>query len=148
MKKIILIISMSLLLVGCSDGEKESAGNENKLKEERVVVKKSTDKSIEYVKNYVGRNADDIGYQAMNGNFLEKYGEALVQIVFLTESGEQVNSDNRSEFVITKQNVDPNTEINLTFKKDKDGKEYDSLIDTQSIDEIELTAKRIKEKEE
>lgn len=40
--------------------------------------------------------------------------------------------------MVTGQSVSPNTELKLVFDKDSDGKEYDSLVDTQNIEEIEL----------
>ena len=41
-------------------------------------------------------------------------------------------------YVVTSQSIDPNSELKMTYSVDSEGNEYDNLIDTQNIEEIEL----------
>ena len=78
---------------------------------------------------------------------MDTYGEALVKLIVVSETGEFVDPEKKDVlkgYVVTKQNVAPNTELKLVFEKDSDGKEYDNLVETQNIEEIELTVKPIK----
>ena len=53
------------------------------------------------------------------------------------------DKDTMQEYVVTSQNIAPNTEITFTFLKDENGEEYSNLIDTQSCSEIQLRVEKI-----
>ncbi len=105
----------------------------------------SPDKYTWYIKDYVGRNANYVGYTSWGGDRMDTYGEAHVEIRFISNNGSYVDIENEDElkkYTVTKQNVRPNTKLKLTFLKDSDGEEYDNLIDYQSIEEINLYVKK------
>lgn len=52
-----------------------------------------------------------------------------------------------SQYIVVGQNVAPNTEGTLTMLKDSDGNEYDSLVDTQSIESVGLTVHKLESTE-
>ena len=43
-----------------------------------------------------------------------------------------------AEYVVTGQNLAPNTEIKLTYAKDPDGGEYSNLVDVANYNDIVL----------
>ena len=45
-------------------------------------------------------------------------------------------------YVVTSQSITPNTELTMTYTLDKDGNEYDNLIESQNIEEVELYVTR------
>lgn len=113
-----------------------------------VQVKKSPDKYTHYVKNYVGMNAANVGYMAMDGRRHDEYGNGVHPvIVFVTPDGTHIDSsDSESKLLrkyrVSSQNVAPNTKIKSAFDKDEDGKEYDLTI-WNSIDEIVLAVDEV-----
>ena len=64
-------------------------------------------------------------FQTIGDYLVEKYGEGYIKLV-----------------IVSGQNIEANTEINYTFKKDEDGKEYTHLVDTKNIEEIELHVRK------
>ena len=108
-------------------------------------IKASPDKYTWYIKNYVGRNCASIGYFSWDNARLDRYGEGEIKLVFISEDGafvEPYDTEVMKKYIVTGQNVAPNTELKLVFRKDENGDEYNS-IDTQSIEEIELYVKPI-----
>lgn len=64
-----------------------------------------------------------------------------MELVFSTTGGAYVDINDEEalkKYVVTGQNVKLNTELKLTFDKD-----FDSLVDSQSIEEIEITVKTL-----
>lgn len=114
-----------------------------------VQIKKSPDKYTHYVKNYVGMNAANVGYMAMDGRRHDEYGNGVHPvIVFVTPDGTHIDSsDSESKLLrkyrVSNQNVAPNTKIKSTFDKDEDGTEYDNLTTWNSIDEIVLAVDEV-----
>lgn len=143
----------SKLIIESSDGdytldktlnsENHSSNSKDSSKADSTKVKSSTDKYTHYVKNYVGRNASTCGSERLSGDIMDDYGAKAITIIFISKNGEQVNSENSKEYVVTDQSPEPNTEIKLTFDTDEDGMEYDNLVDTSTIEEIELTVKPV-----
>ncbi|WP_242328334.1 hypothetical protein [Enterococcus avium] len=121
-----------------SDGTSESLSEKNT---GSINIKPSPDKYTHYIKNYVGRNAASCGSERLNGNMMDDYGKASIELVFISENGEQVTSENAKDYVVTNQYPEPNTEIKLTFDTDENGKEYENLVSESTINEIELTVK-------
>jgi len=111
-----------------------------------VPVNASPDKYTWYIQDYVGRNAAGFGYTSLGGNRLERYGAGYLEFVFVTEDGLYLDIEDEQQlqqYIVTGQNIEPNTEMKLVFQTDSNGKEYSNLIDWQSIRYIDLTAKRM-----
>ena len=100
-----------------------------------VDVNPSPDKTIHYVRNYVGRNAETIGYTAMNGNRYDQYGpDGIVRIVVKDEENHVIEDfANLKYCTVTAQNVEPNTEMTFTYDEDKPDN-----VKNQSISAIEI----------
>ena len=47
------------------------------------------------------------------------------------------------KYVISGQSVLPNTELKYVFDTDSEGNEYDNLVQSQNIEEIELMVKLV-----
>ncbi|GFO86056.1 hypothetical protein [Anaerostipes butyraticus] len=77
---------------------------------------------------------------------MDQYGEGLFKIVFVNEDGFyiDISKEELKKYRVVKQNIEPNTEMKYTFEKDDDGEEYDSLVDSQNIEEIELYVTQVK----
>lgn len=150
MKKKLLVVficSVLLTMTACSSGANTSAGaGEVKDTHEEVSVKTSPDKYTWYVKDYVGKNVASLGYTSMGGDRMDSYGEGLLKLVLVNESGKYIdisNEDELKKYVVVAQNVKPNTEIKYTFETDENGKEYDGLTDSQTVEEVVLFVKEV-----
>ena len=111
-----------------------------------VQVQTSSDCHTDYIKDYVGRNLADCGYTSWGGQLRDEYGCGTIQLIPVSDDGtfiDVTDKDTMQEYVVTSQNIAPNTEITFTFLKDGDGEEYSNLIDTQSCSEIQLRVKKI-----
>lgn len=111
-----------------------------------VSVKASPDKYTWYVQDYVGRNAAGFGYASLGGDRLERYGAGYLQFVFVTEDGMYLDIEDDTllqQYVVTGQNIAPNTEIRYVFQKDSEGSEYNNLVDFQSVQSIDLTVRQL-----
>ena len=111
-----------------------------------VAVKASPDKYTWYVQDYVGRNAAGFGYTSLGGDRLERYGAGYLEFIFVTEDGMFIDIEDEAmlqQYIVTGQNIAPNTEMKYVFRKDSSGKEYSNLVDSQSIRFIDLTVRRI-----
>lgn len=109
-------------------------------------INPSLDKYTCYISDYVGRNLANCGYVSFGGDFLAEYGETTVKLLIVTEDGSFVDlkdEDGLRQYVVTAQSIAPNTELKLVFDKDSDGNEYDNLVESQNIDEIELYVKKL-----
>lgn len=107
----------------------------------RVAIKPSPDKYTWYVKDYRGMNAASIGYTALDCFRRDRYGEGIVKIVYVAPDGTFIDPEDEEllkQYVVVGQNVEPNTEIKLTFEVDEDGVEYENLTSYVSLDEIVL----------
>ena len=111
-----------------------------------VAVRRSPDQYTWYVQDYVGRNAASIGYTSLGGDRLDRYGAGYLKLIFVTEDGSYLDFEDDSalqQYIVVDQNLKPNTEIKLIFQKDSKGKEYDSLVDYQSVTVIDLKVRRL-----
>ena len=110
-------------------------------------IEPSPDKYTCYVKDYVGRNLATCGYESLAGTFNDWYGHGYIRFDITAEDGSYVDptdSEALKSYVVTAQNVAPNTPIEMTFALDSNGEEYSNLVNTQSIESINLTVKKIK----
>lgn len=106
-----------------------------------TTINVSPDRYTAYIYDYVGRTLAQCGYVSMAGKLMQQYGSAYVNLAVYAEDGSYVdiqNSDSLKNYVVTRQSVAPNTELTMVYSKDSEGNEYDNLIDTQNIEEIEL----------
>ena len=122
----------------------------NSEKEQKTIdlteIKPSPDKYTWYIADYVGRNLASCGYTSMGGDLMHKYGEGIIELVIVADDGSFIDPEDTEalkNYVVTGQSIAPNTELKLTFDKDSDGVEYDNLVESQNIEEIELTVKRL-----
>jgi len=106
-----------------------------------TTISASPDRYTAYIYDYVGRTLHQCGYVSMAGKLMQQYGSAYVHLAVYAEDGSYVNiqdADALKNYVVTRQSIAPNTEVKMVYSKDSDGNEYDNLIDTQNIEEIEL----------
>lgn len=122
----------------------------NGVKDQKTIdlteIKPSPDKYTWYIADYVGRNLASCGYTSMGGDLMHKYGEGIIELIIVSDDGSFVDPEDTEalkNYVVTGQSIAPNTELKLTFDKDSDGVEYDNLVESQNIEEIELTVKRL-----
>ena len=111
-----------------------------------VTIKRSPDKYTWYIQDYVGRNAASIGYTSLGGDRLERYGAGVLEFIFVTEDGTYLDFEDESvlrQYIVADQSLAPNTELKLVFQKNSQGKEYDNLVDYQSIETIDLLVRRL-----
>ena len=116
-----------------------------------VTIKQSPDKYTWYIKSYVGKNCASFGYTSLGGKRMDHYGAGYIELVLVTPDGAYIDietDDDLKQYVVTAQNLAPNTELKYIFDKDSDGNEYDSLISWQSCEEIVLCVKKIGTSEE
>ena len=147
-KIFLAVIGMAFVLTACGKGTNNSSGVSSQKEENHTpeTTKTSPDKYTWYIKDYVGRNAASFGYTSMGGERMDEYGDGLLKIVFVNEDGSFIDISKEEElkkYRVVKQNIKPNTELKYTFEKDKDGEEYDSLIDSQTYEEIVLAVQKV-----
>lgn len=88
-------------------------------------VHASPDKYTWYVQDYVGRNAAGFGYTSLGGDRLEKYGAGYLEFIFVTEDGTYADIKDDAtlqKYIVTGQNIAPNTEMKYVFETDSQGK--------------------------
>lgn len=106
-----------------------------------VEISPSPDKYTYYVLNYVGKNLASIGYTSLGGDRLEAYGAGHIEFGFITEDGAYIDIEDESQmqqYVVAAQSCAPNTEFKLVYQKNSSGEEYSNLIDSQTIEHIDL----------
>ncbi len=109
-------------------------------------LKPSPDKYTQYIDKYVGMNAANVGYTSLGGDRMIRIGDGLLEITYVTADGSYVGIDDEEalrNYVIVAQSIEPNTEVKFDFEKDSDGNEYDSLVEHQSYEKIDLLVKEI-----
>lgn len=132
--------------------ESDEEDSESDEEDDDFTLKSSDDKHIQYVDKYVGMNASTVGYTSLGGDRMISLGEGLLTVNYVTEDGSYVgvgteeDEENLKDYVVTAQNIEPNTEVKISFEKDSDGEEYSSLTDFQSYDHIDLAVKKVGEK--
>lgn len=135
-----------------TDREKEDKGPEEMEPEDSepegehvpIVIMPSPDKYTWYIKDYVGKNAASFGYTSFSEERMDRYGSAVIELVFVTEDGRYIDitdEDLLKKYVVTAQNIAPNTELKISFMKDSEGNEFDYLTSHQSIEKIVLAVK-------
>lgn len=150
---LLAIVMTTIALAGCDSKSENPAGNANSKKptDETITIKDSPDKYTWYIKNYVGKNCASIGYTSMGGDRMDHYGAGYIELVMVTPDGAYIDiesDDNLKQYVVTAQSYAPNTELKYVFDTDEDGNEYESLVQSQNIEEIVLCVKKVGSSEE
>lgn len=116
------------------------------VKAEMTAIKASPDKYTWYMRDYVGRNVAAVGYTSWGGDRMDAYGAGHIKLNFIADDGAYLDPENLDllkQYVITRQNIAPNTEIRLTFMKDSKGNEYENLVQSQSYESVTLHVRRL-----
>lgn len=124
----------------------KEVGDKSKSQVPLTEINSAPDKYTRYIVSYIGRNLANCGYISMGGDLRGSYGSANVKFVITTDDGSYIDPTDKEtlkKYVVTGQNIDPNTELNLVFAKESDGTEYDNLVESQNIEEIELYVKAV-----
>lgn len=77
---------------------------------------------------------------------MDKYGEGYIKLNFIADDGAYIDPsdfEQLKQYVVTRQDVAPNTVIRLTFMKDSKGNEYSNLVQSQSYESITLYVHRL-----
>lgn len=112
---------------------------------EPIEIKVSPDKYTWYIRNYVGKNLASIGYTSMDGDRYDEYGNAHLELVLVTPDRSVVDIDDEEQlatYVVTAQDIAPNSEMRLAYQKDSKGVEYANLVDSSSYKKIKLTLQK------
>lgn len=111
-----------------------------------TAISPSPDKYTWYIRDYTGRNLASCGYLALNGKRMDHYGAGYIQFVLTSDNGTFIDPQDTEllkNYVVTGQSVAPNTELTYVFDTDSEGNEYDNLVSSQNLEEIELTVKPV-----
>ncbi len=148
-------LMIGLSVMGCSSiatTEESSTTTSEKKQDQKAdtptIIKTSPDKYTWYIKDYTGMNAATVGYTALDTRRHDRYGSGNVILTYIADDGTYLNPEDEDllkEYVIYDQNIDPNTEIKLSFQHDSAGEEYDSLISSQNYEEVSLAVHRVAE---
>ena len=110
-----------------------------------IEIKPTLDKHKYHIKDYVGRNAASFG-RYNDSDRVDEYGAAELRIAFKADDGSFIDSKDINilkNYLVINQDIAANTELEIEYLKDSDGEEYDSLVESQSYEEITLTVKKI-----
>lgn len=116
----------------------------------------SPDKNTCYIRDYTGLNLASFGYTSLGGDRRDTYGKGNIELKLVTDDGSviplgddneaETNSEEDSEdntddplrnYVVTGQDIAPNTQLTYTFNS-----EYD-FVESQSLDAVTLYVKKI-----
>lgn len=110
----------------------------------------SPDKYTRVVRDYAGRNLAECGYLAIAGYLADSYGSGSVKLNIIANDGSYIDvsdsdtyKETISQYKVVSQNVAPNSTITMTFSLDSNGKEYDNLVSTKSLEAIDLYVAKI-----
>lgn len=96
---------------------------------------------VRHVQDYVGRNLAAAGYVSLGGDLRDAYGKGNVKLVPVADDGSFIDTgdiETLKQYRVVSQNVEPNAEISFSFDP-----EYGNLVESQSLQEIELRVTRI-----
>ncbi len=112
-------------------------------------IQASPDKYTRYVKDYVGRNLATCGYLSLGGTFNDHYGQGYIQFDITADDGSYVDVEDEASlrgYVVAGQSVEPNSPITFEFMIDSTtGEEYSNLVQSQSVESVNLTVTRVTE---
>lgn len=140
----IIIIAVIFISVRGAGNGAESGGIDASTSELPVIQELVTNEAegiyAYSVRNYVGKNAATIG--TLSGDYkVEKYGSGALRIVFVTEDGLFLSSNDvelQKQYMIVAQNIPAGSQVMMVHTRNSSGKPYDNLVAYQSYDEIVL----------
>lgn len=149
---------MAVSMAACGSADQSTANAEGKTvyetndggvlqqKQDFGSRKASPDKYTQYVDNYVGMNAASVGNTSFGGERQIDLGAGRLIVTYVTPDGSYAgpyDEDGLKNYVVVAQSIEPNTEVKLTFMKDNEGNEYDSLVEYQTYSKIDLLVKEV-----
>lgn len=108
--------------------------------------KETPDKYTQYIRDYTGKNLANVGYTALGGFRADMYGNGYVKLTPVTKTGKYIDASDEDllkTYVVSKQDVKPNTELKYSYYADPDTKEETTMVTKQSISEVLLYVKKI-----
>ena len=108
---------------------------------ELISINPSPNKYTHYIRNYVGKNVASFGYTSLGGDRRDEYGAGNIRLNLVADDGVYLDPENidiLKQYVVVSQDVAPNSEMKLTFRKDSKGNEYSNLIESQTYQSITL----------
>ena len=129
------VIDLSVLKIG---DETEPA----KLTE----IKTAPDRYTYYIRDYTGKNLASFGYTSLGGDRMDSYGNGYIKLTLVPDDGSFIDPEDQEaikQYVVTGQDLEPNSELKFEYMKDNEGEEYDNLISNQSYDTITLYVKKL-----
>lgn len=109
-------------------------------------AKETPDKYTQYIRDYTGKNLANVGYTALGGFRADMYGNGYVKLTPVTKTGKYIDpsdEDLLKTYVVSKQDVKPDTELKYSYYVDPDTKEESTIVTRQSISEVLLYVKKI-----
>lgn len=109
-------------------------------------AKETPDKYTQYIRDYTGKNMANVGYTALGGFRADMYGNWYVKLTPVTKTGKYIDpsdEDLLKTYVVSKQDVKPDTELKYSYYVDPDTKEESTIVTKQSISEVLLYVKKI-----
>ncbi len=110
-----------------------------------IEINNSSDKTKNYIRNYVGLNAAYIGYESLGGEYRDAYGDGSIELTLNTKDGEYIDVTTKEgkkqlkKYKVVEQSIDPNTEFDYVYNAN-----VDSFVESQSLEQIDLTLEKIK----
>lgn len=98
-----------------------------------------------HIRDYVGRNAASFG-EYLGEERIDKYGNSEIKTEFTSKDGSFVDAGDINvlkEYIVVEQDIKANSELNLEYETDSNGREYDNLIRSQNHEIITLTLERL-----
>lgn len=95
-----------------SADNKQSNDTSNKAAHPIKTKEPLNDKTF-FIKDYVSLNAKDTCTWRLNGYCMDSYGTSDVKMNFITTDGTVVDEYNMSNYQVTGQNIEPNTQLNV-----------------------------------
>lgn len=103
------------------------------------------DRHCYFVRDYIGRNAASFG-KYYGDDRVDEYGAGKLRLTFTSEDGSYVDSsreESLKSYIIVSQDIEANSELKIEYEIDSEGKEYDTLIQNQNYEEINLIVKKL-----
>ena len=113
---------------------------------ELTSIDPSPDKYTYYIRNYVGKNLASVGYQSLGDDYRDAYGAGSLELILVSDDGSYIDTSDSSvlkQYVVTDQDIAPNSELKLNYMTDSNGEEYTNLVDSQSYETITLTVAQL-----
>lgn len=108
-------------------------------------ISPTLDRHKYHVRDYVGRNAASFGMTSGDER-IDEYGDGKLRITFTSTDGSFVDINDPNilkSYVVISQDIEANSDLIIQYQTNSNGKEYDSLVQYQNYEEINLTVQRL-----